>query len=156
MKWVSCSLIRIMGHPTPVITCSNKKCVIVSTLQSLTGVAFSHLVKYYVALMMYLSVDIPFCGLIGLTKSIAHFLNTLYGVLGASHPSCWDFQLFDKHHSYGNIPLHIYELLATINLSGSLSFIVSSSYTLMSFSYNHGLFMFQYTPSQNVICTQLI
>jgi hypothetical protein len=88
-----------------VITCSNKKGVVVFVLQSLTGVASSHLVKYSVALMIYLSPDIFVGGLIGPTKSISHFQipTELLVVLVASHPFCWVFQHFEKHQSFGNI-----------------------------------------------------
>jgi hypothetical protein len=55
-----------------VITCSDKKCVVVSTLQSLIGVASSHLFKYYVIVMMYLSLDLLVGGLIGITQCISH------------------------------------------------------------------------------------
>jgi hypothetical protein len=56
--------------------CSNKKCVVVSALQSFTGASYAHLVKYLVALIMYLAPDLFVGGLIGPTKSIAHLLNT--------------------------------------------------------------------------------
>jgi hypothetical protein len=59
-----------------VITCSNRKCVVVSALKSLTGAAFSHLVRYYVVVIMYLDPVLFVGGLIGPTKSIAHFSNT--------------------------------------------------------------------------------
>jgi hypothetical protein len=54
---------------------SNMNCVVVAALQSLTALASSHLVKYFVIVMMY---QVPLCfpsGLIGPTKSIAHFSN---------------------------------------------------------------------------------
>jgi hypothetical protein len=70
------SLIKILGHPNLVITCSNKKCVVVSVLQYLTGVASSYLVKYSIVVMIYLALDLLAGGLIGPTKSIAHFSNT--------------------------------------------------------------------------------
>jgi hypothetical protein len=41
-----------------VITCSNKKCVVVSALQSLTIVAYAHVFKYSVAIMIYLNPDL--------------------------------------------------------------------------------------------------
>jgi hypothetical protein len=59
-----------------VITCSNKNCVVVFALQYLIGVASAHLVKYSVAVMIYLDPDLFSGGLIGPTKSIAHFSNT--------------------------------------------------------------------------------
>jgi hypothetical protein len=76
IKWVPWSLIKILGHPNLVITYSNKKCVVVSALQSLTGVASAHLVKYFVAVMMYLAPDLLVGGLIGLKKYISHLSNT--------------------------------------------------------------------------------
>jgi hypothetical protein len=59
-----------------VITCSNKKCDVVSMLQSLNGAASVHIVKYLVTIMIYLAPDLLVSGLIGPTKSIAHFSNT--------------------------------------------------------------------------------
>jgi hypothetical protein len=55
-----------------VSTCSNKKCVAVSALQSLTGATSAHLVKYSVAVVIYTAPDLFAGGLIGPTKSIAH------------------------------------------------------------------------------------
>jgi hypothetical protein len=51
-------------------------CVVVAALQSLIDLAFSHLVKYFAVVIIYLS---PVClpsGLIGLTMSMAYFSNT--------------------------------------------------------------------------------
>jgi hypothetical protein len=54
----------------------NKKCAIVSTLQSITGVASSHRVRYFVVVMMYLAPDLLVGGLIGPMKSMAHLSKT--------------------------------------------------------------------------------
>jgi hypothetical protein len=75
MKCVPWSLIKTLGHPNRVITYSNKKCVAVSALQSFTGAAFTHLVRYFVALLMYLSLVLFAGGLIGSMKSISHLSN---------------------------------------------------------------------------------
>jgi hypothetical protein len=56
-----------------VITCSNRKCVFVYALQSLTGVASSPLVKYYVIVIIYIAHDIFVGGFIGTTKYNSHF-----------------------------------------------------------------------------------
>ena len=54
---------------------SNMKCTIVLALQSLTVLALTHLVKYYVAMIMYLApVRFP-GGFISPTKSMDHFSN---------------------------------------------------------------------------------
>jgi hypothetical protein len=45
-------------------------------LQSLTGIDSSHLVKYLVAVMIYLAPDLFVGGLIGPKKSISHLSNT--------------------------------------------------------------------------------
>jgi hypothetical protein len=82
IKWVPWSVIKILGHPNLVITCSNKKCVVVFVLQSLTNVAYAHLVKYsftimiYIYIYIYIYLDLLVGGLIGLTKSIFDFSNT--------------------------------------------------------------------------------
>jgi hypothetical protein len=68
-------LIKILGHPNLVITCSNKKCVVVSALQSFTGVASTHLVRYLIVVIMYLYPVLFVGGLIGPKKSIAHLSN---------------------------------------------------------------------------------
>jgi hypothetical protein len=44
MKWFPWSLIKILGKPNIMITCSNKKCVHVSALQYLTGATSTQLV----------------------------------------------------------------------------------------------------------------
>jgi hypothetical protein len=75
MKCVPWSLIKTLGHPNLVITCSNKKCAVVSALQSFTGAASTHLVRYSIAVMMYLAPVLLAGGLIGPTKSIAHLSN---------------------------------------------------------------------------------
>jgi len=67
---------RIFRHPNLVIISSKMNCPIVVALQSLNALASSHLVKYYVTMIIYLD---PVClpgGLIGSTNSMAHFLNT--------------------------------------------------------------------------------
>jgi len=56
-----------------VITFSNKKCVVVSALQYLIGVAYSHPVKYFVTVMMYLAPDLLVGVLIGPAKYFSHF-----------------------------------------------------------------------------------
>jgi hypothetical protein len=58
-----------------VITCSNKKSIVVVMLQTLSGVVSSHLVKYYSAVMIYLAPDLFVGVLIGPTKSISHLSN---------------------------------------------------------------------------------
>jgi hypothetical protein len=73
LKGVPWSLIKILGHPNLVITCSNKKFVAVFVLESLTSVASSHIVKHYVKVMMYLAPHLFNGGWIGPTKSISHF-----------------------------------------------------------------------------------
>jgi len=73
IKWVPWSLLRILGHPNLVITFSNKKCNSLFVLQCLIGATSTHLVKYFVAVMIYLAHDLIAGGLIGLKKSIAHF-----------------------------------------------------------------------------------
>jgi hypothetical protein len=75
MKCVPWSLIKTLGHPSLVITCSNKKCATVSALQSFTGKASTHLVRYSVMVMMYLGLVLLDGGLNGPTKSIAHLSN---------------------------------------------------------------------------------
>jgi hypothetical protein len=59
-----------------VITFSNKKCGVVYALKSFTGVASTHVVKYFIAIIIYLAPDLFASGLIGPTKSISHFSNT--------------------------------------------------------------------------------
>jgi hypothetical protein len=54
---------------------SNMKRTTVFSLQSLTALASSHLVKYYVVVIMYLSLVCFLGGFIGPTKSMAHFSN---------------------------------------------------------------------------------
>jgi len=76
IKLVPWSLINILGHPNMVINFSNKKCVDVSTLQSLNGASFSHLVKYSATIMIYLATEIFAGESIGPTNSIYHFSNT--------------------------------------------------------------------------------
>jgi hypothetical protein len=59
-----------------VITCSKKKCVVVSALQYFTGAASAHIVKYSVVVIIYLAPDHFVGGLSGPTKSISHLSNT--------------------------------------------------------------------------------
>jgi hypothetical protein len=61
--------------PNLVITCSNRKCVVVSSLQSFTGETSTHLVKYSVVVIMYLAPVIFAGGLIGPTESISILSN---------------------------------------------------------------------------------
>jgi hypothetical protein len=70
-------LIKIRGHPNIVITFSNRKCVVFSALQSFTGVAFSHLIKYSVTIMIHLSPDLFAGGLIGSQKVYLPFFKYL-------------------------------------------------------------------------------
>jgi hypothetical protein len=58
-----------------MITFSNKKSVVVSVLQYFTSVASAHIVKYYVAVMIYLAPDLFVGGLIGPIISISHLSN---------------------------------------------------------------------------------
>ena len=58
-----------------VITFSNKKWVVISVLQSLTGASSAHMVKYSVVVMIYLSPDLLAGELIGSTKSISDLPN---------------------------------------------------------------------------------
>jgi hypothetical protein len=76
---------------------SNMKRVDVVALQSLTALSSAHLVKYSVAVIMYLAhVHFP-GGLIGPTKSMAHFSNSCRVSCGAkdissllnSFPTLW-------------------------------------------------------------------
>ena len=67
-----------------MITCSNKKCVVVSVLQSFSGATSSHLVKYSVVVMIYLDPDLFSSGLIGPTKSISHLSNACNVTCGRS------------------------------------------------------------------------
>jgi hypothetical protein len=76
---------------------SNMKHTTVVALQSLTSLASSHLVKYYVTVMMYLDlVHFP-GGFIGPTNSMAHFSNACKLSCGAkgisslldSFPTLW-------------------------------------------------------------------
>jgi hypothetical protein len=70
MKCMPWSLIKILGHPNRVMNYSNKKCIVVSTLQSLTGATSTHLVRYYVMVIMYLAPVLFAGGLIGPKNSI--------------------------------------------------------------------------------------
>jgi hypothetical protein len=63
---------------------SNIKRAVVVALQSLTALASAHLVRYSVAVIMYLAhVRFP-GGFIGPTKSMDHFLNDCRVICGAS------------------------------------------------------------------------
>jgi hypothetical protein len=63
---------------------SNIKHTIVVALQSLTTLASSHLVRYYVAVIIYLAlVHFP-GGSIGPMKSMAHFSNACRVICSAS------------------------------------------------------------------------
>jgi hypothetical protein len=63
---------------------SNMKCAVVMELQSLTALASTHLVKYFVAVIMYLApVHFP-GGFIGRTKSMDHFSNACRVNCGAN------------------------------------------------------------------------
>jgi hypothetical protein len=62
-------------HINLVTTFSNRNHAEISIVQSLTGVAYAHLVRYSVAVMTYLSLDLLASGLIGPTKSMAHLSN---------------------------------------------------------------------------------
>jgi hypothetical protein len=67
-----------------VIMSSNIKCTVVVAQQSLTALALAHQVKYYVAVIMYLShVRFP-SGFIGPTKSMDHFSNACRVICGAN------------------------------------------------------------------------
>jgi hypothetical protein len=78
-------------HPNLVTTLSNRNHTTVSAVQSVTGDSSTHLVRYYVIVMVYLSPDLLSCGLIGPTKSTSHFskaCNVTYGFNGIS--ACLD------------------------------------------------------------------
>jgi hypothetical protein len=62
---------------------SNMNSTIVVALQSLTALASAHLVKYFVAVIIYLALMHLPGGLIGPTKSMAHFSNAYKFILGA-------------------------------------------------------------------------
>jgi hypothetical protein len=61
-----------------------RNCTIVFVLQSFIGIAFAHLVKYYVTMMMYLAPDILVGGLMGPMKTTTHLSNTCKVTLGIS------------------------------------------------------------------------
>jgi len=84
MKCMPWFLIKNLGHPNLVITFSNKKCATVSVLQSFTGVASTHLVRYSIMVMMYLAPVLLDGGLMGPTKSIAHLSNACNVTCGHS------------------------------------------------------------------------
>jgi hypothetical protein len=66
------------------MTCSNKKCAVVSVLHSFTGADSAHLVRYFIAVMMYLAPVLLVGGLLGPTKSIAHLSNSSNVTCGRS------------------------------------------------------------------------
>ena len=78
----------ILGHPNLVIMSSNINHAAVVALQSLTALALSHMVKYFVEVMMYLTpVHFP-GGFMVPMKSMAHFTNdcrVIYGANGISY-----------------------------------------------------------------------
>jgi hypothetical protein len=75
MKCIPWSLIKMFVHPNLVITCSNIKCVVVSALQSFTGVASTHIFRYSIVVIIYLTPIILAGGLMGPTNSITHLSN---------------------------------------------------------------------------------
>jgi ABC-type polysaccharide/polyol phosphate export permease len=110
MKCVPCSLIKTLGHPNLVITCSNRKCVVVSTLQSFTGVASAHLVSYSVAVIMYLAPVLFSDGLV--PQSLLHIYRMptmLPMVVMESRPFYWVYQPFDRHRISGSTPSSLCE-----------------------------------------------
>jgi hypothetical protein len=66
----------MLGQPNHVTTFSNKNIATVSEVQSRIGVVSAHIVKYFIAMIMYLAPDIPAFGLIGPTNYMAHLSNT--------------------------------------------------------------------------------
>jgi hypothetical protein len=60
------------GHPNHVTSFSNRNHAAVFGMESKTGVVFSHLVKYFVAVIMYLVLDLLADGLTGPTNYITH------------------------------------------------------------------------------------
>jgi hypothetical protein len=54
-------------------TLLNTNLAAVFVVYSVIGVAYAHLVKYSVAMIMYLTPDLLACGLTGPTNSMAHF-----------------------------------------------------------------------------------
>jgi hypothetical protein len=75
---------RICVHPNLVMISSNMKHAVVVALQSLTSLAYAHLVKYFVAVMIYLASMHFLGGFIGPTKSMAHFSNDCNIIWGAN------------------------------------------------------------------------
>jgi hypothetical protein len=63
---------------------SNIKCTDVFALQSFTALASAHLVRYYVAVIIYLAPVRFLGGFIGPTKSMAHFSNACKVICGAN------------------------------------------------------------------------
>jgi hypothetical protein len=93
MKLVPWSLIKILGHPNIVIYFSNKKHVVFSTLQSFMHATSSHIVKYYVAVIIFVYPYLFPGGLIGPTKSISHSLNTYKVTCGLRGISSYTLRL---------------------------------------------------------------
>jgi hypothetical protein len=58
-----------------VTTFSNINCTTVSVVHSIISVAYAHMVKYSITVIMYLALDLLVDGLIGPTKSILHLEN---------------------------------------------------------------------------------
>jgi hypothetical protein len=70
---------------------SNMKCIVVVALQSLNSLTSSHLVKYSIVVMMYLTPVLFPSGFIGPTKSMAHFSNACRVSCGANGiSSLWE------------------------------------------------------------------
>jgi hypothetical protein len=103
-----------------VITCSNKKCVVVFVLQSFTGAASSHLVRYFIMVMMYLVLVHLAGGLIGPQSLFLIYQMPVISlvIITTSHPFCWVCLPFDKHHIPDSTLSSLYESLATIILCG--------------------------------------
>lgn len=73
IKCVSWSLVRFFGHPNIEFIFLKKNLTAMSVVQSLTGVAFAHIVRYSIAIIMYLMRDCLASGVMGPMKSIALF-----------------------------------------------------------------------------------
>ena len=69
MPW---SLVRLLGHPNLEIIFSKMNLVFVSIVQSFTSVAFSHLVRYSIVVIMYRARECLASGEIGPMKSTSH------------------------------------------------------------------------------------
>ena len=75
---------KITGHPNIVIMFSKMNYAAVAASQFLTALAFAHLVRYSVPVMIYLAPVHFLGGLIGPTKSIAHLSNAHNVICGRS------------------------------------------------------------------------